>query len=303
MSVYDTLIQQASAQYGVPVANINAVINAESSFNPTAVSPAGAQGLMQLMPATAASLGVTDPFDPAQNINAGTRYLAQQYDRFGSWDKAYAAYNAGPGNVEKYGGVPPFAETQAYVRKLMDQPGTNTPGTPRNIDYGGVPTEPHSQQLSIYDPNVPTEAKKALLAFRNNPSVGQYYANRAVAAQRPVSGGVYGQGGSGPALDASKVGYDFSAYPRNEGEAIWQWLQRIGQQEFGLRNDPGIGQTYGGVHAPGSPHYAGRAIDFGDALNTFDQLNQANQYFSQIPGVSTIWQSPGHYDHLDVRVL
>lgn len=113
------LIDRASGSTGVPARLIAAVMQQESGGNPRAGSPAGAQGLMQLMPATARGLGVTNTWDPWQNILGGARYLRQQLDAFG-WDirKALAAYNAGPGAVQKYGGVPPYAETQHYVRNI-----------------------------------------------------------------------------------------------------------------------------------------------------------------------------------------
>jgi len=99
---------------------INSVIHAESGFNPRAVSPKGAQGLMQLMPRTASDLGVTDAFDPGANVEGGTRYLSELLERY-DFDliKALAAYNAGPERVEKYHGVPPYYETQAYVAKIV----------------------------------------------------------------------------------------------------------------------------------------------------------------------------------------
>lgn len=117
---YDKYIENAAAKYGVDPAFIKAVMIAESGGNPDARSSAGALGLMQLMPATARGLGVTNPLDPAQNIEGGARYLKGQLDRFKDMRLALAAYNAGPGAVRKYGGVPPYKETQNYVNKVMD---------------------------------------------------------------------------------------------------------------------------------------------------------------------------------------
>ena len=113
-------IQAAAQKHGVDPALLTALVRQESNFNPTAGSPAGARGLTQLMPGTAASLGVTDVNDPVQALDGGAKYLKQQLDAFNGDERlALAAYNAGPGAVQKFGGIPPYAETQNYVKKVL----------------------------------------------------------------------------------------------------------------------------------------------------------------------------------------
>ena len=108
----------AARRHGIPEDLFLRLVRQESGFNANARSHKGALGLAQLMPATARSLGV-NPRDPIQNLEGGARYLAQQYRKFGSWRLALAAYNAGPGAVERHGGVPPYRETQGYVRAIL----------------------------------------------------------------------------------------------------------------------------------------------------------------------------------------
>ena len=113
-------IQEAAAMHGVNPDLVRAVVQTESQFNPLAVSPVGAKGLMQLMPSTAKHMGLEDPFDPRQNVLSGTKYLSLMLDRFnGNTALALAGYNAGPGNVRRYRGVPPFGETRGYVKKIQ----------------------------------------------------------------------------------------------------------------------------------------------------------------------------------------
>lgn len=114
----NSIIEEQARQANLDPLIIEIIVKHESAFNPTATSGVGAQGLMQLMPETAAELGCANAYDPVQNVAAGTRYFADLYRQYGDLSLALAAYNAGPGNVASYGGVPPIAETQNYVASI-----------------------------------------------------------------------------------------------------------------------------------------------------------------------------------------
>jgi len=116
----EQLISEAATRHGLDASVLSALIQVESGGRTDAISPAGALGLAQLMPATARRLGVTDPFDPRANVEAGARYLSEQLARFGDLPSALAAYNAGPAAVARYGGVPPYAETRNFVSRVLE---------------------------------------------------------------------------------------------------------------------------------------------------------------------------------------
>src|ERR1700690_3784408 len=132
-------LSSAASTYGVPLPLLTSLAQAESSFNPNAVSSAGAQGLLQLMPATGASLGVTNPFDPVQNANAGAQYLSQMYAKYGDWDTALIAYNEGPGNLASKG---IFPSSQTYADSILANAGldsSDSGSTP--MDSGSIPLD------------------------------------------------------------------------------------------------------------------------------------------------------------------
>ena len=183
--LYKSVIEGLSSKYDIPSKLLMSVVHSESGFNPNATSSAGAIGLMQLMPGTARDLGV-DPTDPMQNLEGGTRYLKQQLDRFGSVPLALAAYNAGPGAVKKYGGVPPFKETRDYVDKVMEGVGKyadgglvglyqkyedggevkknlRTDGTPKGTGWLGVMKAPTGKDVTELSIGVELGGKETLI--------------------------------------------------------------------------------------------------------------------------------------------
>ena len=150
--LYGALAQAAAQKYGINPSVFMRQIEAESSWNPNAKSPAGAIGLTQLMPGTAAGLKVKNPWDPAQNIEGGAKYFRQQLDKYnGDYRLALAAYNAGPGAVAKYGGVPPYRETQNYVQKILGG-ATDIAGGATQVSKQKMPTFPGYAEQALSQP-------------------------------------------------------------------------------------------------------------------------------------------------------
>jgi hypothetical protein len=243
------LAEQAANKYGVDPEIFKRQIAAESNWNPNAVSSAGARGIAQFMPATARGMGV-NPLDPKSALFGAARYMRNNLDQFGGdYRLSLAAYNAGGGAARK--ALKSYPETQRYVQKIL---GGKAPVAAESSNgpvlglQGATQTDP---LISLAQKQL--GGRRPLLAATLS-LLGQSSA----AAPMPESGGLPGVGGGAP--------------KRGKNEPGWKYLQRIGQQRFGLRNDAGTSQTYGGGHTAGSEHYDGRAIDFGTAKNSAKQL-------------------------------
>ena len=187
---YDHIIRSAAQVHGVSEGLIKAVMHTESGFNPYAKSPVGAQGLMQLMPATARRFNVSNSYDPTQNIYAGAKYLSWLIKRFnGNTQLALAGYNAGEGNVDKYGGIPPFRETRDYVQRVMSRY--------NNLYAGGVGSGTGSSSSvqiiaasSNYTPTSQTLPQREIIALSNGSftdrAVTRTYANEHATASTNI---------------------------------------------------------------------------------------------------------------------
>ena len=165
---YDAIFEEASRTYGVSKSLLIAVAKAESNFNPNDVSHAGASGIMQLMPGTAKSLGVKNVFDPYENIMGGAKLLRDNIKSFGSVPLALAAYNAGPGAVKKYNGVPPYKETQNYVKKIMADLGDSAYNVKSNYFGQGTTVNSYNSPPS----SLSTNGISALSGSSNNLFAG-----------------------------------------------------------------------------------------------------------------------------------
>lgn len=249
MPDYQNIARQYAQQYGIDPSVFVNQIRAESGFNPNAVSPAGARGIAQIMPATARGWGV-NPDDPVAALDAAAKNMARYVKSYGGdYRKALAAYNAGPGAVQKYGGVPPYKETQNYIKKILGGRQPQGGGSHNDFISGLGGSGQNRQDLALN------------LIFEDDPEFLSLLSLRQARPTNPGGGG--GQAASAP------------SGPIANG---WKQLQKIAREKFGLQNDPGDSQTTGGRHSAGSEHYKGRAIDFGDARNSRKQLNAWYDY-------------------------
>lgn len=340
-------LQRLEEKYDIPPGLLGALVRAESGGRQNARSPVGAIGLTQLMPSTARGLGV-DPHNPASNLEGGAKYLSQQLRRFKDVNKALAAYNAGPGAVQRYGGIPPYKETRQYVERLngfwressrYGQSHTNKGGkTQQNgsqVYQGGrKPISPVKVPTALPDPERKTQPglesnqiAGLQQAYQKKPHVADIILNQRARQQQQYDteyntkltaqqarqaqieeanrlnqrklqqanrykpGSVGQQTSFGPASSLqSPSGLSKGGFYRTPngwvqgqraGEAGWQFLQRLGTKGFGLQNDPGNSQTFGGGHEDGSEHYSHRAIDFGTARNPRPKLNTWREWLKR----------------------
>ncbi len=163
----DSIFEEAAQTYGVPLTLLKAVAKAESNYNANAVSAAGAQGVMQLMPATAKSLGVDNPFDARSNIMGGAKYISQKLNQYdGDVELALAAYNAGSGNVAKYGGVPPFTETRNYIKRIKEYMGGDLAAEQMELDQTYARQKEAGDRLDASDAMEVTELAAQYLLGR-----------------------------------------------------------------------------------------------------------------------------------------
>ena len=245
MPDYREIARNAARAAGIDADLFERQIEAESDFNPSAQSPAGARGIAQIMPTTAQGWGV-DPMNPRAALNEAAKRMAGYQKQYGSYRDALVAYNAGPGRV----GKPLYDETANYIKKIM---GGRTDA--------GISTKPAAP---IVSPSGALGGRQALLKRMWEGTPWERFSGR-LQPEAPVvaeSGDSGSMSGDVPEIDID-VPYEKS----------YKWLQKIGQEKFGLQNDPGDSQTTGGRHSTNSRHYSGRAIDFGDARNSREDLN------------------------------
>jgi hypothetical protein len=279
-------------KYGVPPSLFFRLISQESGWNPKAVSPVGAIGLGQLMPATAKGLGV-DPNDPVQNLEGAAKYLSSNYKQFKRWDLALAAYNAGGGAVSKYGGIPPYKETQNYVSKIMSgwkqATPTPTPGQPppstvagNGAETGGLPPQTMMTLNQIF--------KKVGLPTLEG--IGETKIGRARPVPMPQSA-------------ASSPGVTGKATPMPKVQRMIGIIDYAQQMGLSVRENP-YTDTVDPVHVKGSQHYqtigkyqgkkVGRAIDVSGPPEKMQAFFKYAEQFAGM-GLDDLFYDPAGYSY------
>lgn len=290
---YRQVAAQKAEKYGIPPELFVRQIGAESNFQVGARSPVGAQGIAQIMPATAKSWGV-NPHNPVAALDAAAKNMAKYTKQYGgNYAKALAAYNAGPGAVAKYNGIPPYKETQDYVRKIMG------PGGAKAVTLTRRPTAPAPVELTLEGPVGPTPTRRfsdqqSLVAqnvFRNNPRmVGLLQRAEQSDANRLKMelAGLAGAAATEPSIPAPARRAAKDAVKSGPGTnylSLFTWAHR----NFGAKldnpdvKDPHNRQVQGGSHTKKSNHYAGLAIDLGDAKNDRATMNRLASYAKRNP--------------------
>lgn len=284
MTDFRAIARAAAERHGIDPEIFVRQINAESGFNPRAGSPAGAQGIAQIMPATAKGWGV-DPMDPVAALDASARAMSKYVRNYGGWKNALVAYNAGPGRV----GKPMYAETAAYVSRIL---GDTNPRAGARVPARGVTAAPQS------NPVTDTRTKALEFIFKDSP-----YEGMATARYTPTRPSATAPAAS-PNVTTGK-----GVPARKKGETGQQYLDRVLQAKFGLKHDAGNSQTTGGRHVEGSDHYRGTATDFGNGLNDPATLQAAEDYLNanaQALGIKQVLYGAdvaGHADHLHAATI
>ncbi len=246
---------------------------AESGLRPNAISPAGATGIAQIMPATARGWGV-DPNDPYAALGAAAKAMTKYMRSYnGNAAMALAAYNAGPGAVAQYRGVPPYGETKAYIAKIMGGKPTGTTGGPIPQQ---VPQGPGANPVAVSN-----QINRIGYAYGEHAALAQPYIDKLTKSLTGASGAL-----ANPTLEPAAVGSTEGKgfFARKPGETFQVYMDRLLQKKFGLQHDPGITQTTGGHHMVGSAHYRNGATDYGDARNSDEILAQSLKWTNQNKG-------------------
>lgn len=309
MPDYRVEARRVARENGIPEDLFLKLVRQESGFNPRAVSPAGAIGLAQLMPGTAEGLGV-DPFDPIQNLTGGARYLKTQYDKFGRWDLALAAYNAGPGAVAKYGGIPPYKETQNYVKKVMGGSSVVSPTRPAKTASGltaaatlgaptGQPTGISPIVSSILDRNAQMLGVPSIAPLLTKPAAPLVpeLAAPMPAPMTPTPPGA-------PASQGNFKWQDWVGTPdRRQGPskphstAILQFVGQVGQQA-GTKLTPWGNESHSLTTVNGTPsaHGSGMAADIPASGSELIRLGQAALIAAGMPPAQARKQKGGLFN-------